>query len=83
MNIHCEEPRSVLQTVIEPLLVIGLPETDIPVPAVKPTLVTVPVQVVAVEVNVTESKLQFVVIDIFEPTISCVVVCSAVTVSSG
>ena len=33
-----------LHTVIEPLLVTGLPETDIPVPAVKPTLVTVPTQ---------------------------------------
>jgi hypothetical protein len=37
---------AVLVTVIDPLEVIGLPETLMPVPAVRPTLVTVPVLVV-------------------------------------
>lgn len=54
LKIHCEEPLSVLHTVIEPLLVTGLPETDIPVPAVKPTLVTVPTQSVLL-LNVDQS----------------------------
>jgi hypothetical protein len=55
LKIHCEEPLSVLQTVIEPLLVIGLPEIEIPVPAVKPTLVTVPTQSV-LELKVDQSE---------------------------
>ena len=84
LKIHCCEPLSVLQTVIEPLPVIGLPETEIPVPAVSPTLVTVPVQAVAVEQKVTESNVLFVEIDIFVPAINVrlSLLVSAVTVSS-
>ena len=44
LKIHWEEPRSVFVTVIVPLPVTGLPETETPVPADKPTLVTVPPQ---------------------------------------
>jgi hypothetical protein len=42
LNIFWLEPLSLLVTVIEPLLVIGEPDTVIPVPAVTPTEVTVP-----------------------------------------
>jgi hypothetical protein len=42
LKIFCDEPLSLLVTVIDPLVVIGPPLTVIPVPAVRSTLVTVP-----------------------------------------
>ena len=47
---------SVFVTVMSPFVVIGLPETLNPPPLVKPTLVTVPTQVVF-ELNVLQSVL--------------------------
>ena len=56
LNIHWSEPLSVFVTVMSPFVVIGLPETLNPPPLVKPTLVTVPTQVV-LELNVLQSVL--------------------------
>ncbi len=68
-----------LVTVILPELVTGEPETDIPVPAVMPTLVTVPVFVVADVFIVTVFPERTVVI-LVPPAISTVSASSIVAV---
>jgi len=49
LKMFCDDPRSVFVIVSVPLLVIGLPLTEIPLPAEAATLVTVPVFAVAPE----------------------------------
>ena len=70
LKMFCEEPLSLLVTVMEPLVVMGPPDTAIPVPAVRFTEVTVPTNW-SLDAMVNEGYVP--VIDTFAPAVSTTV----------